>query len=91
MMLASRLAADPGWVRDDRLGRILKAYHRERMRKFAGKSIISAGFQKIIRHANVCNLMQKYLAARQHRADSFIGMVGNVYKPLSGLLHMLRA
>ena len=90
-MLASRLVARPDWVMGDHLTPILRAYHHERIRTFAGKKRVSLAFQQIIRSPRICNAIQRYLAARQRRADSFIGLVGNVYNPVNGLWHMVTA
>jgi len=90
-MLASRLVAQPDWVMGDNLAPILQSYHRERVKAFASKKRVSLAFQRIIRSPRVCNAIQRYLAARQQRADSFIGLVGNVYQPLNGLWQMVTA
>ncbi|XOV73557.1 MAG: NAD(P)/FAD-dependent oxidoreductase [Verrucomicrobiota bacterium] len=90
-MIASRLVAQPDWVMGDHIVPILQSYHRERKKAFASKKRVSMAFQRIIRSPRVCNAIQRYLAARQQRADSFIGLVGNVYQPLNGLWHMVTA
>jgi flavin-dependent dehydrogenase len=90
-MIASRLVAQPDWVMGDHIVPILQSYHREREKAFASKKRVSMAFQRIIRSPRVCNAIQRYLAARQQRADSFIGLVGNVYQPLNGLWHMVTA
>lgn len=90
-MLASRLMEHPEWVFGDNLIPILRDYHRERTNAFVSKNRVSLLFQRIIRCPRFCNAIQRYLSARQQRADSFIGLVGNVYKPAKGLWHMVTA
>lgn len=68
----------------------LLRYAREKKKHFRQKTILSKSFQKVIQHRSLCELIAFFLVPSQKRANIFIGIVGNVYRPLQGLLLLLK-
>ena len=67
----------------------LKNYKKRKNKFFKEKNVLNNIFQVIIRLPFVCELMASFLLSKQKRADTFIGIIGNIYKPLEGLKKLL--
>jgi hypothetical protein len=66
----------------------LAAYATARARNQRAKSLLCELFQQCIGRPWLANTVLQLLARRQTVADSFIGIVGNSYSPIHGLLRM---
>lgn len=63
-------------------------YQRQYNRVLKEKIILNRVFQKLIRHPWVIEKIAGFLLKRRSRADAFIGIIGNIYSPLQGLLKL---
>lgn len=66
----------------------LAAYARARARNQRAKSLLCELFQQCLSRPWLADGILRTLARRQAVADSFIGIVGNSYSPVHGLLRM---
>jgi len=66
----------------------LMSYARAKRRSLGPKTLLNNGFQWLIRHPKLCNLLGKYLAHSSSRAHAFIGMIGNTQSLTSSLLSL---
>lgn len=69
----------------------LKEYKTQKNHIQFQKKIINHSFQIVIKNPFLINLIVTFLSRSQKRADYFIGIVGNIYSPLTGLIKMLKA
>ncbi len=67
----------------------LKSYKKEKIKATRAKNILNTVFQGIIRRPYLANLIAKFLKKNQVRANSFVGIIGNIYTPLEGFTKML--
>ena len=67
----------------------LKAYKKQKIKFFREKNILNNVFQLIIKTPFLCELIASFLIVRQKRADTFIGIIGNIYKPIEGIKKLL--
>ncbi len=67
----------------------LRAYARQRRRALASKQRLNRGFQSILRRPAMVERLGGALAHKRARADAFIGTIGNVYGPVTGLMRTL--
>lgn len=67
----------------------LLAYKKERESYFKEKNHLNSIFQLIIKSPLICELVARFLKVKQKRADTFIGIIGNVYTPIQGLLKLI--
>lgn len=67
--------------------------HYKRQKKKLGlqKKWLNLFFQFLIKRPLLIGWVVKYLKKSQERADQFIGIIGNIESPISGLLKMLKA
>jgi geranylgeranyl reductase family protein len=69
-----------------------KAFSRYRT-KYAkvlkNKTHLNKAFQRLIRHPLLVELIAKFLLTRQARANAFIGIIGNIYTPLQGIIKII--
>lgn len=71
-----------------------KALHLYKVRKIKiglHKSILNHFFQILIRSPFLINLTVRFLKKSQDRANQFIGIIGNIHGPVTGLIKMLKA
>lgn len=68
---------------------VFSNYKKKYIRVLRNKMLLNRGFQKIIRYPWVTDLLARFLLTRKHRADAFIGIIGNIYSPLQGLLKLI--
>ena len=68
----------------------LREYKREKIKYFREKNILNLFFQLLIRSPFICERIAKYLNRKQERANVFVGIIGNIYRPLEGLLKMIK-
>ena len=69
----------------------IQNYARLKRRFFLQKSILNGIFQWVIKHPIASKILAKFLSKKQLRADIFVGIIGNIYRPLEGLYKLLRA
>ncbi len=69
--------------------RALPRYRRSYVKHLRGKIRLNRVFQWLLRKPWLIERIAKFLLRKEQRADTFIGIVGNVYSPLSGILRML--
>jgi len=74
---------------EEALQKGLRAYALAKRQHFRQKSNLNRIFQFIIRAPFLAEASGKFLGKHQERADTFIGVIGNVYTPLKGLRLML--
>ncbi|ATH07100.1 hypothetical protein BIY24_03850 [Halobacteriovorax marinus] len=67
----------------------LKAYKKKKKKFFKEKNILNNIFQLIIKTPFLCEIIASFLIVRQKRADTFIGIIGNIYKPLEGIKKLI--
>ena len=64
-------------------------YAKDKNKFFKQKVLLNIVFQFVIRRPKLTFFIAKYLKKRQVRADTFIGIIGNIYKPIDGLFKLL--
>lgn len=69
----------------------LLKYKKEKEKFFRQKNILNKFFQILIRIPWGAELVAKFLKVKQKRADIFIGIIGNIYKPVEGILKLIKA
>jgi menaquinone-9 beta-reductase len=67
----------------------LAIYKRNKLSVNREKALLNKGFQFIIKFKFLCEIISWYLRRSQSRADSFIGIIGNIYTPFQGLKKIL--
>lgn len=67
----------------------LKAYDKSRLSTLKQKVKLNEGFQYVIKNNIIVELLAIYLSKFQKRADSFIGIIGNIYSPYEGIKKIL--
>ncbi len=67
----------------------LKNYKKMKKRHFRQKNILNHVFQMIIRSPRLSNSIARYLKRNQMKADTFIGIIGNIYSPFQGIKKIL--
>lgn len=85
-LLSARLLAD-AFARDPKRG--LNLYSRSYVKHLNGKSRLNRVFQQLLYRPWLVEQVAKFLLRAPQRADTFIGIVGNVYSPREGLLRLL--
>ena len=70
------------------LGGSLSLYKNNKRKIQFQKKILNHIFQFVIRSPILCLMIAKFLQTKTKRADSFIGIIGNIYTPVNGLLKM---
>lgn len=66
-----------------------KKFLISKVKKFRQKSLLNRTFQFVIRHPLFCELIARFLRVKKSRGDIFIGIIGNIYTPLDGILRIL--
>jgi flavin-dependent dehydrogenase len=89
-LLSSQLLAD-SISRNPTLPAALKEYKLKKKKLSFQKNMLNHFFQVVIRSPLLINLTVKFLKKSQKRADNFIGIIGNIYNPITGIIKMLRA
>ncbi len=67
----------------------LRRYSRRKQRHFLQKSILNQLLQQLIRCPRLMRILAGFLRARPERADTFVGIIGNNYRPLEGLCKLI--
>jgi len=67
----------------------LEKYEKKRTSFFRQKVILNTFFQWLIRKEKLIHYVAIFLRGKRSRADSFVGIIGNIYKPLTGLFKIL--
>lgn len=65
-------------------------FSKSYVKLLSGKKRLNLGFQWILRRPSLIESIARFLLQNQRRADTFIGIVGNIYSPGAGLLKLLR-
>ncbi|MCP4915017.1 MAG: hypothetical protein GY909_18005 [Oligoflexia bacterium] len=68
----------------------LQKYKRKKQLFFFQKSLLNSFFQIVIRKPWACELIAKFLSKKVQRGDIFVGIIGNIYSPIRGLLKLLK-
>lgn len=68
----------------------LVRYEAQYKKAIAEKSKLNRIFQWVIRHPQVVEFIAWFLNTNPHRANSFVGVIGNVYSPQKGLIEILK-
>ncbi len=63
----------------------LLAYKKTKNGVTKDKNRLNLIFQMVIKSSFISNLVGYFLAENNYRADTFIGIIGNVYSPITGL------
>ncbi len=69
----------------------LKRYAQRRRDLLRSKSRLNTLFQWLIRQPRLVNMIAEFLSVRKTKADVFVGIIGNIYSPISGLIKLIRA
>jgi flavin-dependent dehydrogenase len=64
-------------------------YKKQKKKYFFEKNLLNTFFQLLIRSPLGCELVARFLKNKQDRANTFIGIIGNIYKPLEGVKKLL--
>lgn len=67
----------------------LVRYQRSYVKHLRGKIRLNRLFQWLLRKPWLIERIAKFLLRKEQRADTFIGIVGNVYSPREGILRLL--
>ena len=67
----------------------LSHYQRSYVKHLQGKIRLNYLFQWLLRKPWLVERIAKYLLRKEQRADTFIGIIGNVYSPREGILRLL--
>ncbi len=67
----------------------IRAYNIKKNSFFRQKKVTNFFFQWLIRKYILVEIVAKFLKTNRKRADSFVGIIGNVYSPLKGLIKMV--
>lgn len=68
----------------------LKKYEQSRVSFFRQKVLLNKFFQWLIRREKIIHFVAIFLRGKKSRADTFVGIIGNIYKPITGLLKILQ-
>lgn len=69
----------------------LDRYKKNKNRIQFQKKILNTAFQSVIKSPTLCWLIAKFIEKKKARADFFIGIIGNIYTPINGLVKMILA
>jgi flavin-dependent dehydrogenase len=69
----------------------LKVYHKSKKRIQFQKKVLNQIFQNVIKKPLLCHYIALFISKKAARANYFIGIIGNIYSPITGLLKMLLA
>ena len=64
-------------------------YMHKRKKIMSEKIMLNRIFQAVIRRPLLVEWIAHFLLKSKNRADSFIGIIGNIYRPFEGILKML--
>jgi 2-polyprenyl-6-methoxyphenol hydroxylase-like FAD-dependent oxidoreductase len=64
-------------------------YEKRRRIDFKNKEKLNYGFQKIIQSNFLCEVIAQILGVSKRLADTFIGVVGNIYDPLEAIVVLI--
>lgn len=67
----------------------LQKYKAIKKKYFREKNILNHFFQALIKMPLACELVARYLRTKQYRANIFVGIIGNIYKPIEGLRKLI--
>ena len=67
----------------------LRDYEKKRKSFFRQKIIVNTLFQWIIKQPIIIEMIAKFLNLSIKKRNSFVGIIGNIYKPLNGILRIL--
>lgn len=66
-----------------------KIYEKKRKSFFREKLILNTIFQYVIRNVFLSEFIGKFLRKRKKRGDIFVGIIGNIYRPIQGIFKLL--
>lgn len=75
----------------ENLDQALALYKRKKIKLGFQKNILNHFFQFLIKRPLLVNLTAKFLKKSQDRANHFIGIIGNIHDPITGIINMLKA
>lgn len=64
-------------------------YQREYSKVLKQKIILNRMFQILIRKPRLVEWIARFLLKKQARADTFIGIIGNIYSPAKGIIKLI--
>ncbi len=64
-------------------------YQKQYSKILRQKILLNRLFQLLIRRPRLVELVASYLLKKQARADTFIGIIGNIYSPIKGILKLI--
>jgi flavin-dependent dehydrogenase len=67
----------------------LKKYKKRKLSTLKSKRILNRIFQSIIRTPILVTFIGKFLYNNEKRSSAFIGIIGNIYSPLKGLIKLI--
>jgi flavin-dependent dehydrogenase len=68
----------------------LQTYKKNKNKIQLQKKILNTVFQTVIKSPFLCSIIARVIRTKQTRADAFIGIIGNIYTPIRGLLEILK-
>lgn len=66
-------------------------YAIKKTKYFKQKKLLNIVFQFIIKKPRIISLLSHFLKKKQERANIFVGIIGNIYKPIEGILKILNS
>lgn len=67
----------------------LASYFKSKSYFFRQKRLLNYFFQWLITKNFLIEITAKFLSKNKKRADSFVGIIGNIYKPIDGLIKII--
>ena len=67
----------------------LEVYAKRKNSFFKQKTTLNKLFQFLIKRPRIVNLLALFLSKKKERANIFVGIIGNIYRPLEGIYKLL--
>lgn len=67
----------------------LKEFEKKRKQFFRQKKVVNTIFQWIIKKPVIVEVIGKFLNLSSKKRNSFVGIIGNIYSPVNGILKIL--
>ena len=76
-------------VEERNVEKALLKYKSQKKKLRRNKELMNIFFQWLIKHPVLVNSIATFLNKKKKRGDTFIGIVGNIYNPIEGLLKLI--
>ncbi len=76
-------------LENESLAKALKVYRQNKIQAHRQKLVLNTIFQFVIRKPVLVTLLAKFLKEKEERANIFIGIIGNIFTPIEGILRFI--